>query len=173
MSLSHRTYVFGDYWEPKGQLSELGLLISKAKDRRDPVAVTMLTRLLSTWFTELELPSDPVIVAVPPSPNRVDALAPKLAAAMATVLQRPLELHWLVRAAVTGPVRDTPEHLRAGLAALAGYRAEPAVRGHDLVLVDDVILTGATTGHLARLALQAGASSVTVVVVARTRRVLM
>ena len=41
MSLSHRTYVFGDYWEPKGQLSELGLLISKAKDRRDPVAVTM------------------------------------------------------------------------------------------------------------------------------------
>ena len=43
-----------------------------------------------------------------------------------------------------------------------------AIRGWDLVLVDDVMTTGATTHHCAELLLKAGAKRVGVVVVARS-----
>jgi predicted amidophosphoribosyltransferase len=48
------------------------------------------------------------------------------------------------------------------------FRAEPArVRGRDVVLVDDVVTTGATADAAAVALLEAGARSVRVVALAR------
>jgi ComF family protein len=69
-------------------------------------------------------------------------------------------------------VRETPPQVGQGRAArsanVAGaFVADPAVRGLDLVLVDDVVTTGATVGAAAQALRTAGARSVRVVALAR------
>ena len=59
----------------------------------------------------------------------------------------------------------TPSGRRANLRA--AFQARPRVAGHRVLLVDDVLTTGATADRASRALLAAGASGVTVAVVAR------
>ncbi len=168
------THVYGEYWSNDGRRSELGRLIHGLSSQPDPDAFDTLVGLLARWIETLDLPDDAVMVAVPAAEPRNAAgenLPTRLAEELAVATGRPFEATWLSRAR-TGPrLRDLPADGRAEVVQEAGYRADPAVAGRDLVLVDDVLLTGTTISHLADLALQAGAASVTAVVAARTRRV--
>jgi ComF family protein len=78
----------------------------------------------------------------------------------------PLRARWLVR------LRDTPaqsaltaEERRANVRHAFG--ASPAVRGEHVVLVDDVLTTGATAAECSRVLRAAGAATVGVLTVAR------
>jgi len=187
MTLPITTHVYGDYWRADGSLSELGTLIRRQQDRVDLESLADLVGLLVDWFTALKLPQGAAVVAVPANPERrrdagaigasadhsgacsaVELLAQGLAAAAGLAF----EGSWLTRSAGGPRVRDVCEQQRHEAVRRAGYAADPAVRGRHLVLVDDVVLTGTTTRHLAGLALMAGAASVTVAVAARTRRAL-
>ncbi|MFZ5439561.1 MAG: ComF family protein [Myxococcota bacterium] len=94
-----------------------------------------------------------------------------LASTLAPALGRPLELGWLAR------VRDTPRQV--GLTeeqreqnVRGAFAASPVVQGHDVLLVDDVLTSGASAREASRALLAAGAARVFVLTLARARSVL-
>ena len=91
-----------------------------------------------------------------------------LAKTVATQLERRLELDWLRR------VRDTPRQV--GLTEPQreanvhdAFEASPAAQGQEVVLLDDVLTSGATAREAARVLHDAGATRVFVVTLARAR----
>jgi ComF family protein len=73
---------------------------------------------------------------------------------------------WLVRLRVTAPQSDlVAVERRANVAG--AFAAAPVVAGRHVVVVDDVITTGATVGECARALRAAGARRVGVLAVAR------
>jgi ComF family protein len=94
--------------------------------------------------------------------NQARLLAERLAPALGTAV-RP---HWLVRTRSTGPqsalnAADRRHNVRGAFAALG------AVAGRHVLVVDDVLTTGATAAECARALRRAGARTVGVVTVAR------
>ncbi|HEV8474674.1 MAG TPA: ComF family protein [Methylomirabilota bacterium] len=73
---------------------------------------------------------------------------------------------WLARTRATAPQTDLDAAARRANVRGA-FIASPAAAGADVVLVDDVLTTGATAGECARALLAAGAQSVGVLTVAR------
>ena len=110
------------------------------------------------------------VVAVPLGRRRRIARGYDQAALLARAAARARGLPFL--AGAVRRVRETPPQVgrtRAGrLANVRGaFAAGPAVRGRDLVLVDDVVTTGATAAACAEALLAAGARSVAVAALAR------
>jgi ComF family protein len=89
-----------------------------------------------------------------------------LAERIADGLRVPLRPRWLAR------VRDTPAQSDLTAAerranVRRAFAASPAVRGAHVVVVDDVLTTGATVSECARALRAAGAAAVGVLTVAR------
>ena len=80
----------------------------------------------------------------------------------------PVATDVLVRLTATAPQTDldAPARRRNVRKAFAVHHPE-AIAGRHIVLVDDVLTTGATAGECARVLLRAGAATVGVVTVAR------
>lgn len=115
-----------------------------------------------------------VLVPVPLHPARFRQRRYDQAALLAVELGRalglPVALDWLQR------VRDTPRQV--GLDELqrednlaGAFAAAAGARGQRVLLVDDVLTTGATAQEAAATLREAGAARVAVVTVARARRV--
>jgi predicted amidophosphoribosyltransferase len=81
------------------------------------------------------------------------------------------QAQWLLKTRDTPSQRTLPRHERLanleGAFALDPWQA-PAVRGQRVVLVDDVMTSGASLHSAARLLREAGASHIAAVVLART-----
>ncbi|MBE9610736.1 ComF family protein [Chitinilyticum piscinae] len=93
--------------------------------------------------------------------------AQELASAIAQHSGLPLELGWLARRRDTGHQsrlsrRERERNLRQA------FSTSPAVAGREIVLIDDVLTSGATLDAAARALLTAGASRVSGWVLART-----
>ncbi len=161
--------VHGRYWNDDGNRSIVGELISAAKDGGDRRAARELATRVGDWAATLELPDNPIVTAVPPNPAKPDHLAATLAAAVAATLEVPLVLDLIERRFATARLRDTPIAERVAVADAAGYVVDPIAVGRNVLLLDDVVLTGTTLGHLAQLLRGEGAASVTELVAARTR----
>lgn len=92
-----------------------------------------------------------------------------LAARMASHLGVPVEHSLLIRTRKTLPQADLPpsrrfENVRGAFRLAAGYD----IRGTRVLLVDDILTTGATCSEAAKVLKQAGAAMVAVAVIART-----
>ncbi len=131
-----------------------------------------LARPLGRWLAaRIRLPRDALVVAVPLGRRRRLARgydqAGRLAEQVARAGGAPLLQGALRR------VRETPPQVGRSRAARAAnvagaFEADPRrVAGRELVLVDDVVTTGATADAAARALLAAGARRVTVVALAR------
>ena len=164
-------HAMGEHWHPEGfQRTPLGALVARAKDDREPEAISELAELFGQWATTLVLPHDLVVTAVAPSPERDDRLAEAMAAAVAVAVDRPLALYLVERRHATSRLRDADPSERPALTQAAGYSVDPAARGRSVVLVDDVVLTGTTINHVAALLGEEGALEVVGLVATRTRR---
>ncbi len=130
-----------------------------------------LARPLGEWLAgRVELPSGAVLVPVPLAPRRRRERGHDQAALLAEALSRAAGRERLRRA--LRRVRDTPPQVGRDRAARSrnvqgAFAASTAVAGRDVVLVDDVVTTGATADACARALKAAGARSVTVVSLAR------
>jgi ComF family protein len=84
----------------------------------------------------------------------------------------PLESRWLSRGRSTRPQTElTASERRANVAR--AFAASPRVAGAHVVLVDDIVTTGATVGECARTLRVAGARAVGVLAVARVLAVTL
>jgi ComF family protein len=112
------------------------------------------------------------VVPVPLDPGRQRARgynqATLLAAPVAASLDRPLVSDWLARTRATRPqVRLTARERRANVRGAFACPDPAAVVGQRLLLVDDVMTTGATLEAGAEALMAAGAAGVWGLVVAR------
>jgi len=117
------------------------------------------------------LPADvTAVVPVPLARDRERARgfnqAGLIAERVARRLGLPLERRWLARVRATAPQSElAAEERRTNVRG--AFRAAPDVRGRHVLLVDDVLTTGATLSECARAAAAAGAARVGVLTVAR------
>jgi ComF family protein len=110
------------------------------------------------------------LVPVPLAPERERQRgfnqAALLAERCARWLELPVNTRWLTRVRATGPQSDlTAAERRANVRG--AFRASRHVAGRHVVVVDDVLTTGATLGECARALRAAGARRIGVVTVAR------
>jgi ComF family protein len=96
--------------------------------------------------------------------NQAGLLAERLAAALGL----PLRPRWLARVRATGPQSDLGAAERRANVRGA-FVADAAVAGRHVLVIDDVLTTGATAAECARVLRAAGAARVGVLTVARVR----
>ena len=130
-----------------------------------------LARPLGAWLaSRVALPPGAEVVALPLARGRRIARGYDQAGLLADVLARESGARRL-RGALRR-VRDTPPQVGRSRDERArnvrgAFEAAPSAAGRDVVLVDDVVTTGATADAAARALREVGARSVTVVSLAR------
>lgn len=153
---------------------ELRRLIHRLKFRRErPLAFPLGQLLAATWRRHRELWEATRLVPVPLAPDRLAGRGFNQAQALAEVLgasvRRPVCLEALVRQGGGGVQSLRSEAQRGGVAEGVFRPFRPAgVAGQAVLLVDDVLTTGATAEACAVALLRAGARSVDVLTVATT-----
>lgn len=151
--------------------ASLARAIYRAKYDGAPHLATALGTLLVETFEAPEHPDD-LILPVPLHPRRLRERGYNQARELARPLARHLRIPVLIDAVTR--TRDTPSQTRLDRAArhrnladaFAVTRPE-GLRGRRVVLVDDVVTTGATLASLRDALLSAGARSVRAIALAR------
>ena len=164
------SFSMGSY---EGEVRELCL---RLKHERDAWLATWLAKLFVEARREVfdSLPSDTLVVPVPlhwwrhwqRGYNQAEALAEGVAKQLGLPVRRLLKRAVSTRKLAALSVTARGDALRG----VFRVRSRLDLTGRTVLLVDDVLTTGATCGGAARVLKQAGAARVIVSVVARTER---
>lgn len=162
------TIALGEY---VGRLRQLLLHMKRA--RGDATSLALGNLLWHRWGDRLEAPRPDVVVPVPMHWRRQWVHGTNSAVLLGEVLARrmhaPLAARLLRRRRNTPPQISLPPsqrwpNVRRAFSVRRGY----PLRGSHVLLVDDILTTGATCSEASRTLKAAGAGRVSVVVVART-----
>jgi len=146
-------------------------LVHALKYRRVLAAAEPLGRFVAGAARQMRLPPNTVVVPVPLHRARRRARgfnqAEEIARVVARELGLPLRSSWLRRIRGDGPsvFRTAAGRRRAVRGA---FRASPAVRNRAVLLIDDVMTTGATAGSAARALARKGARDIHLVTATRS-----
>jgi len=150
--------------------SETGELVYRFKYQGERALCADLADRLAVFVRKHpELAQVEAIVPVPPSPGeRAYQPVPLLAAALAERLHRPVLPDALVKAYPTRPQKDM-RNLAAKRANIAGaFAVRGDLRGKRLLVLDDLLDSGATLSEVTRVLRRAGAVYVTVLTLTKT-----
>ncbi len=152
----------------------VGDAVRAAKYRGRPDGVPAVARLLAAHLPlELRADAPTVIVPVPLHPRRVAErglhVPHLLAAAVARALDVPLSPRTLRRVRYTPAQAGLDDDARRRNVAGVFVSCRPA-EGADVLLIDDVVTTGATVAEATRVLLEAGAVRVRVLAAAHVTR---
>jgi ComF family protein len=153
-------------------------LVHILKYHRVKPAASLLGRLLNLALAEVEFPQDMLVVPVPlwkgKRRERGFNQAEEIARAFLRFqYSRSIQLNTalLVRTRETASQTGLTRHQRrANLRGAFSVVHPEQLKGRNVLLVDDVMTTGATAGECARVLLRAGAKQVRVATVARATR---
>jgi ComF family protein len=140
---------------------------------RDDLAIPLSRRWLVDWPARPDSDSAPLQIApVPLHPERLAARGYDQAWLLARQIARALGVDAVPRA--LRRVRATPAQVGLGREARAtnvagAFAADPLIADQHLLLIDDVLTTGATLQACARALIEGGARSVQALVVARAQ----
>ena len=147
-------------------------LVHALKYRRALAAAQPLAHMVVGAARQLRLPAGVIVVPIPLHRARQRARgfnqAEEIARVVARELGYPLRSRWLRRIRDGAPsiVRTVAGRRRAVRGA---FRAAPQVRKCAVLLIDDVLTTGATVGSAARALARKGVGDVYVVTATRSR----
>jgi ComF family protein len=139
-------------------------------------AARPLGRWVATAISQLSIPEEILVVPVPLYParewqrgfNQSELIAQEALNAMPERSRMTLARGLLVRRRETRPqVGLTPEQRRENMRGAFEVTQREAVKGHSVLLVDDVLTTGVTASECARVLLRSGAERVWVATAAR------
>lgn len=133
--------------------------------------IKRLSKPLSNMLSSLPISDTDGIIPVPLHRNRLNSREFNQTAEIGNHLSQKLKVPIILDA--LRKVRDTqPQTEVTGIERLKNirdaYRASGEIKGLDLLLIDDVITTGATIRECSKTLINAGAKSVTVVAIARS-----
>lgn len=147
-------------------------LIGEFKFRHNlGLAHSFATLLRSTPWIEPALERCDVLLPIPLGPRRLRSRGYNQALELARMLEpHKLQAHWLIRSGETPEQHRLPREQR--LRAIKGvFAVDPlqarGLQGRHVVLLDDVMTTGATLFEAARVLRQCGAAHITAVALAR------
>ena len=152
------------------QHTEIGRLILKYKYRgRIDLADRLADRILALMEQHTDLKAIDAIVPVPPSTERLYDPVSLLGQVLARRLGVPLLNGALRKTRATARQKDmrTRAHKRANVAGV--FTVQSNVRGKSLLVLDDLYDSGETLKEVTRVLKRAGARSVKVLALARTR----
>jgi competence protein ComFC len=150
--------------------TELGELVYQLKYGRRKDAVPIIAGALvefanGRWGSVFD-----AVVPAPPSVARVTQPIIQIASAVAKSFERPLKVNAVLKVKQTTQMKNVPVDERAELLGDAIQKGPGEVAGARILLVDDVIESGATLRRVAEVLLKEGrAKSVHALVVTRTK----
>lgn len=140
-------------------------------DLARPLA-SLLAKAATAFLRDVRAPLVPLPLHTGRFRERGYDQATLLAVELGSVSKRPVKDDWLERTRATE--RQVGLHEDARDANVRGaFASPPAVKGQEVLLVDDVYTTGSTVSEATRTLLAAGATRVFVLTLARARRELM
>jgi ComF family protein len=154
----------------EGDLRSAVLRIKRPHERA--LAVALADALVETFAAQLSQPLPEVVIPVPMhwtrrawrGTNSPHTIAGRLASRLGI----PLATHKLVRARRTAPQATlSPNKRRANVRGAFRVRSHRDLPGARVLLVDDIMTTGATLNEAAKVLAKAGAGEITVAVLAR------
>ena len=175
-SCMERQFAFASVWSFGPYQDHLKKLIHAFKFERDRALGRDIARFMAGSEALLEiLRGARALVPVPMHPlkerNRGYNQAKILAEELSEITGVPVLRSALAKAKTSVPQMELGKQARWNNVAESfqlGSLRKSAIEGGEIVLVDDVLTTGATAHHCAQVLLRAGARRVRVVVVART-----
>ena len=166
----HQKNLIADYRAAFFYDDVLSGLITRLKFHDAADLATPLARLLLAPLHDLSTGlARPTLVPVPLHPQRLRERRYNQAALLAKRLHQATGLPWLPEGLIRtrATAHQTGQSRTTRLRQLAGaFAAAPSIRGHDVILLDDVLTTGSTALACARALKRGGATSIRVLTIA-------
>jgi predicted amidophosphoribosyltransferase len=149
--------------------SELGELVFRLKNRNDRSTIDSIADTAVEFIKGWAPPVD-LIVPIPPSRKRAYQPVIQIANAIAARLDKPIGEAGVKKVKETPELKDVFDYGQRSKLLDGAFEADPSVvDGKDVLLVDDLYRSGATANIVAHSLLNAGAKSVHMLAMTKTR----